>query len=70
MQIRGDSSVNVGGEIQLRAVGVAPISWTVSDDAMATIDESGLLTGLDAGAITVTATDAIGQTATKEITVN
>jgi hypothetical protein len=70
IQIRGSSTVRKGQNIQLRTVGVAPISWTVSDDAMATIDESGLLTGLDAGSITITATDAVGQTAIKQITID
>lgn len=32
-----------------------PISWTVSDPAIATIDASGKLTGLDRGTVTITA---------------
>ena len=44
------------------------ISWTSSDETIATVDESGVVTAIKAGAATITAT-AGGQTATCAVTV-
>jgi hypothetical protein len=44
--------------------GVAPYSWSTSDNTVATISSSGLLTTLKSGVIQVTATDNVGATGT------
>ena len=44
--------------------GVAPYSWNTSDNTVATISSSGLLTTLKSGVIQVTATDNVGATGT------
>lgn len=56
------ASVLVGASLQFSATGgVAPYTWSVSDTSVATIDPgSGLLTGIAAGTVVVTATDADG----------
>ena len=65
-------SVSVGANLQFTASGgSAPYAWTVSDTAVASIDASGLLSGLAAGTVTVIATDANGNTgASALVTVN
>lgn len=70
------NSTFVGGKLQLRS-SVAPaaanpkVVWSTNDETIATIDENGLLTGVKAGTVTVTATSAANSVikATKEITV-
>jgi hypothetical protein len=44
--------------------GVAPYTWNTSDNTVATINSSGLLTVLKSGVIQVTATDNVGATGT------
>ncbi len=62
----GILKVNKGSEIQLKAE-VLPenttykeIEWSVSDEAIATIDENGVLTANETGTITITATAKSG----------
>jgi len=52
----------VAGETQQfnASGGVAPYSWNTSDNTVATINASGLLTALKSGVIHVTATDNVG----------
>ena len=45
------------------------ITYTVSDETIATVDENGILTGHAQGSTTVTATLANGATATQTLTV-
>jgi len=56
------ASVVIDASLQFSATGgVSPYSWSVSDTTVATIDSgSGLLTGVAAGSVVVTATDADG----------
>lgn len=77
IKITGAQKVNVGSTLQLD-VGYEPanasfqaVKWTCSPEAMATVDEYGLLTGLKKGNATVTATaaDGSGKTATYRVTV-
>ena len=72
-----DASVAAGATVQLQATVTdasgatlqgRKISWTSSDGAIATVNGSGLVSGLAAGAVTVTAT-CEGKTATASITV-
>lgn len=71
------NSTFVGGKLQLSA-SVAPatanpkVVWSTNDETIATIDENGLLTGVKAGTVTVTATSVSNSAikATKEITIN
>ncbi len=65
-------SVTVGSTLRFSASGGrAPYSWSVSDAAVASIDANGLLTGLAAGTVVVTARDADGVTGNSgNITVN
>ncbi len=46
-----------------------PVAWTTSDNAIATISGTGLLTGVAPGAVTVTAVDAAAHSATTTGTV-
>ncbi len=65
-------SVTVGSTLRFSASGGrAPYSWSVSDATVASIDANGLLTGLAAGTVVVTARDADGVTGNSgNITVN
>ena len=63
-------SVTVGATLQFTASGGrAPYTWTVSDSAIASIDGNGLLTGLAAGNVMVTARDAGGAIGSSSVTV-
>lgn len=63
----GSGSVLAASTEQLTAV-VAPtgapqeVTWTTSDDTIATVSSTGLVTGVAAGAVTITATSADGST--------
>lgn len=74
--ISGSSSVNVGSTITLSATvdpsgaTVKTITWSSSATGVATVDASGVVTGVSAGTATITATTTDGSyTATKGITV-
>jgi len=57
--------------LQLNSTGgAAPINWSVDNTAFATIDNTGLLTPVAAGVVTVTATDNGGFSGTINITIN
>ncbi len=65
-------SVNVGSTLRFSANGGrAPYTWSVSNGSIASIDANGLLTGLAAGSVVVTARDADGVSGSSgSITVN
>lgn len=57
----GSANLIAGTNLQFSASGgLAPYSWTISNAALASISTTGLLTTLAAGTLTVTATDANG----------
>ena len=67
----------VGSTLAIEAV-VLPVSvstvdqtliWTSSDETVATVDENGVVTGVSAGVVQITATDAKGNSDTITITV-
>ena len=68
-----DIAVGPGSSIQLETVLNHPVkqkvSYSVSDETIATVDENGILTGHAEGSATVTATLANGATATQTLTV-
>ena len=76
LTVRGSSSVQIGKTAQMIVdilptdSGSAGVTWSVNN-ANATIDSNGLLTGVTEGTVTVTATakDGSGKSATKQITV-
>jgi hypothetical protein len=58
-------TLTAGETLQFTASGgIAPYSWTTSDNTLATINSSGLLTALRSGTAQVTATDNVGATKT------
>ncbi len=70
-------TVAVAETLALRAV-VLPVSqtsvdqsltWTSSDEAIAVVDENGTVTGISAGVVTITATDASGNADSCTVTV-
>lgn len=62
------SSIAVGETLQLTATSYSDVTWTSSDNAVATV-ENGLVTAVAAGTATITATNADGDTAECAITV-
>ncbi|MDH5546016.1 MAG: S8 family serine peptidase [Gammaproteobacteria bacterium] len=64
------SSIRVGGSLQLNVSGgTSPYSWTSSNTSVATVDGGGIVTGIAAGSVTITATDALGTPQSAQITV-
>ena len=69
--IEGANFTTIGGTLELAAVGQyleAGITWTSSDASVATVDASGVVTGIAKGTTTITA-ECEGFTAEKEVTV-
>ena len=65
------ASLQVGDTKQLTATYYGDtVTFTSSNDAVATVSETGLVTAISAGEATITATDLNGNTATCEITVS
>lgn len=67
---------NVGATKQITAT-IEPanaddktVTWTSSNDSVATVDENGLITFVAEGTATITATTSNGLTATVTVTVN
>lgn len=72
--IAGDSSVAVGGTVTLTAATTpsdASVVWSSSDSSVATVNGSGVVTGVEAGTVTITARLAVDADVsdTKTITV-
>lgn len=70
--ISGNNPICIGSTVQLTGSGTpdATTPWSSSDPAVATIDNTGLVTGVAAGTATMTYTDANGCQNTEVVTVN
>ena len=77
ISISGNSSIVINNTAQMTAT-VSPsdattqtVTWSSSNTSIAAVDSSGIVTGIAAGTVTITATatDGSGITGTKEITV-
>ena len=71
------SDINVGGTVQLSGMTLGPsaedlmrtIAWSSSDEAVATVDQTGLVTGVGVGSATITGTsEGVSGTATVNVT--
>lgn len=66
ISIKGEGSIEIGRISQLTCEFTPTsatnknVTWTTSDDSVATVSESGLVTGVGAGSATITATSADG----------
>ncbi len=70
--ISGNSPICIGATVQLTGSGIpnATTPWTSSNPVVATIDNTGLVTGVSAGTSTITYMDNSGSTNTVVVTVN
>lgn len=56
--ISGTSSLTVGGTTQLTAKNISgTVTWSSSDESVATVNDSGLVTAVSEGTVTITATN-------------
>ena len=65
------AEVAEGGSVALTATGnyEGSLTWSSSDDAIAVVDQSGKVTGVKEGTVTITAADSKGNKGTAEVTV-
>jgi hypothetical protein len=70
----GVTTIKPNGTVQLSAAlkdtSATVASWASSDDTVATVSETGLVTGVKDGTVTITATDSNDKTGTIDITVS
>ena len=71
----GDSKLNKGKTLTLTST-ISPedttnktVTWSSSDESIATVDETGIVTGMGSGSVTITATTSNGMQSSKTITV-
>ena len=64
-----EANVAVGNTVQLSAITDGTVTWTSSDDTVATVDKNGLVTGIGIGEATITATLENEDSATCKVTV-
>ena len=69
IEIAGGDEVNVGDSIALTA-DVENVSWISSNDEIATVDETGLVTGVTEGEVIITASSEGYESGSKIVTVN
>ncbi|MBO2578131.1 Ig-like domain-containing protein [Shewanella algae] len=74
LAVSGGSAVGAGATLQLSvaatpANGNTSVTWTSSDEAVATVDSAGLVTGVSAGTATITATSSVTKTVSDSVEV-
>jgi hypothetical protein len=67
--ITGNTTICAGTNTTLATTSTGG-AWSSSDNAIATVDAAGVVTGRTAGSVTITYTNACGAKATKSVTVN
>lgn len=67
--VQKDKTAEITGSFSPDDTGDAIVSWTSANEAIATVDEEGVITGVAKGKTTVTARAASGTTATVAVTV-
>ena len=68
INLSGSSEVTVGNSITLTS-DVEGVAWSSSDDTKATVDANGVVTGVAAGEVTITASKAQHINGTHTVTV-
>ena len=67
---QSNSLIGIGDNVQLIASGGdGNFTWTSSNTGIATVDQTGLVTGISAGNVTITATDGLSAVVTSSIEV-